>query len=262
MNLESLAPTDSLYKFMAIAGLVLLVFGASYPLARDDDLRSKNHDVALQLNEVQRLVAQFSVDVDSEARRAGIPGSNTAGSTRPASSRLAETRLETAEGELETTILSLEGTELEIQAHDIERRSATQPLTPAERTELRGIFTDWKNLLDEVDRAKGKSAAETTRVLDLLHREADIDAKVRESQILTKEEGSLLVQAQVWESIGRIMRRSGYAVSVLGFWLWYIRLQRPQDRLVLLRLDAARDSGATKFATAQSGTKSGAEETE
>jgi hypothetical protein len=68
MNLPSL-PTDNLYKFMALCGLFLVVFGLVFPSTRIDELNLKAIEINTQAEVLRIEIDDLEYDTDLWAKK-------------------------------------------------------------------------------------------------------------------------------------------------------------------------------------------------
>lgn len=60
MNLQSV-PTDNLYKFMAVSGLVLLIFSSYFPITQIRQLEGRSDELELELTALEVEMKQLQV---------------------------------------------------------------------------------------------------------------------------------------------------------------------------------------------------------
>lgn len=70
MQIPSL-PTDNLYKFCAIAGIALFVFGASYALEKSVELNVRVSNDNTKISVMQKQIEFWKEDVDQQKRDVG-----------------------------------------------------------------------------------------------------------------------------------------------------------------------------------------------
>jgi len=78
MQIPSL-PTDNLYKFCAIAGIALFVFGASYALEKSVELNIRVSNDNTQISVMQKQIEFWKEDVDEQKRDVGRVSSDLGG---------------------------------------------------------------------------------------------------------------------------------------------------------------------------------------
>jgi len=155
-------PTDNLYKFLAISGLVIVMFSIYYPFQKDHELKF------------------LLIDIDSEIKL----------------KELQITYLETKSGLLKQELDKIE---------KMLNENDQIPDKELHRTKMQTMYDDFYK-----------------SVLELHKSNINIIKDTEKSQLLNKE-------LEVYKIIGIVSLVLGIIVMVGGFWVWYIKVQRPAD---------------------------------
>lgn len=221
-------PTDSLYKFIALFGLVLLGFGIWYPeqkfYAAQDRRREALTAEDLSRIKVQRKKAQvdkLSQKILEKSTALGEKQKFLDGQRAEFESRLRAIKEELARVEKNQRLSSAK--ELEKRAESL---VSEQKLFGAK---VQGHVDDVKRLTEERDALVPRQE----EVLDALASEIVISKKS------TKAQEDFNVQAESWMYMQNCCVGLGLILITLGFLLWYFRIQKYQD--AILRRQAATE---------------------
>ena len=166
-------PTDNLYKFLALSGLVLYLFSLSYPF-----IASKQLD-----REIDQVTEEITV--------------------------------------LEIEVINFE---TEIKIFDKEIQSLAKDIEDLEALD--------DTLLTEEDREwrKKNMAEKKEQLLDLMMRTGEIGKRVALAEVKNERLKRLLTEVRVIRILGVVGTCLGGAIAIVGFMLWYFRVQIYLDR--------------------------------
>ena len=214
-------PTDSLYKFIALFGIVLLGFGLWYPekmfRAADADMR-------------EALKAQDLARIKVERKKAQV-------------ARIMEKlNAKTAELSAERKVLDEAKAELDSKNRALSEESA-RVANSQRKNDLVALTRRTKSVTSDTKAFVGKLNAYTDRVNRLTdekealipRQEEVLDELASENVILktsTQAVESLTLQARSWFYMQNGSVVLGFVLIVLGFLLWQFRVQRYQDAIL------------------------------
>jgi chromosome segregation ATPase len=229
-NLPSI-PTDSLYKFIALFGLVLFGFGVWYPekmfRAADADMRE-----ALKVQDLDRIkVERKKAEVDRIMEQ-----------LKAKSAELAAQRklLDAAKEQLDSKGRALS----EEAARMLETNAARKGEVSSIKRRSESFVADAKVEAEKV-RAHTDRLNKLTEEYDaLLPRQNEVVDALASANVIAKASSqaleSLTAQARSWFYMQNGSVIVGCVLIILGFVTWYFRVQRYQD--AILRKQAGQSS--------------------
>lgn len=174
-------PTDNLYKFVAVAGLIVFILGLMFPISEAIKAGRKVIPLETEVSVIEQswLLMRERVDWLRE----------------------------------DVATLEKEVEELESEASP-ERKAARAEEIKRASAELRQRHRSLREAIAEMDSEKCRCSGKL------------------------QEAGHELQLVRLFFRIGLLEAVAGAILAVLGFWLWYVRVQHPQDRA--LSSDAAQ----------------------
>lgn len=186
MNLPTL-PTDNLYKFLALSGLVIALFSSIFPSMRISEIKQK------------------SIEVETQIELLGIDT-----------------------GYLETDI--------------IDTLVSKGNLSPKDKEHFRKYLF---NLLKKNDVKEWDEESEPILSLKeqapFRSRLNELRKKIAEVKGQRKKYIALLNEVKSYHWMLLIGGLFGLVMSSLGFWLWYLLVQKPNDILLRKQLDSDKN---------------------
>ena len=219
-------PTDSLYKFIALFGLLLLAFGVWYP---EHAFRAGN--APLRENYKAERLKRISIErKESHVKKILEKLDTKTAELRDASETLGEQRreLEARTQALKEDAISAEKGGGNSSAKELKARQAS-------------LAVETATLLAKVKEHTAAMAAHTLELKTVLPLQEEVSDELRaltvnmESSI--EESKSFRMQAENWLLMQNICATAGSILIIMGFTLWYFKIQRYQDRI--LRKQAA-----------------------
>lgn len=216
-------PTDNLYKFLALAGIVLIIFAFSYPVSqiRDDKLQ-------IAVAEKEHKIAK--VRADRKVQRAN----DLRGNYKSESESL----------DSESKLLNLEYKEINeiVSAVDIQK---TIPNKSAANIEaLNHALEHQKSLFAELDIHRSKIAASNSNLKLIKEAMEEANDEVSLLNIQLEWHTHLLEEAtnhlELFMLFVLLFGSGGFVLCNFGFTLWYNKIQRYQDAVLEKQ---AKDTG-------------------
>jgi len=203
-------PTDNLYKFLALTGLALLFFSVTYPI-------NKTIEIKLRLIEVSAQVEKRKLEL-SEIKREG-------------------TRLDAILADSQAAINKGNGKRFDAMLSDLQA-----DINKEHKSEIvKAALEHGINLVDIKDGVRKLEAIEASlvkhgelsekhlkKILEYQLKGVDLDATLKRIDV---QEG-YLASYRMAAYLGSIL---GVLLSIIGFLLWYYRIQRPNDKATTAR---------------------------
>jgi hypothetical protein len=222
-------PTDSLYKFIALFGLVLLGFGIWYPEQKFYAAQAQMRE-ALTAEDLSRIkVERKKAQVDKLTKKILEKSTELAQKQKLLDDQHKE--FESRRLAIEEELARVEKSQRSSSAKELEKRAESLV------SEQKSFGAKVQGHLDDVKRLTEERNALTPRqeeVLDELASETVISKKS------TKALEDFNSQATSWLYMQNCSIGLGLILITLGFLLWYIRIQKYQD--AILRRQAAAES--------------------
>lgn len=234
--MESLKPpTDNLYKFLAIGGLVAVIAAGYLWNKENSETFFRRHNLERNLSD---LLIEFHTKFGSEICHADLPGYIETDRNAPSTAYAYQLAfIDDNEGrEYEYTHLLL---------HDAQVRRLCKLPRETEDIEF------WANWYD-ISQGEVVQAAKTED--SFIHR---VNKEAQEFR--PRFEKAQLIALEIWsiedgftriELITIVTACLGAVITVIGFTLWYFKVQRYQDQLLVFELSKAKTPQSVIPATA------------
>lgn len=219
-------PTDSLYKFIALFGIVLLGFGLWYP---EHKFRAGN--APLRENYKAERLRRISIDRKESHLKKTLE------------------KLHAKTAELGDTSQTLEGQHRELEA---KTQTLKEDATRAEKGGRHGSEKELKDrqaslavetatFLAKFKEHNEAIAAHTLELKAVMPLQEEVSDELRALTVIMEssieESKSFRMQAENWLLMQNFSCIAGSILILVGFTLWYFKVQRYQDRI--LRKQAA-----------------------
>ncbi|MCB9185813.1 MAG: hypothetical protein H6601_03620 [Flavobacteriales bacterium] len=197
MNIPNL-PTDSLYKFMALSGLVLLLFSNVYPRYLIDQIEEERNSIISEIGKHSIEINHLSEDRDQlekEVHKLEI-----------------EVKKYVFNGDVDSIV-------------DVEQ--LRERLWKSDYREyLEFIFAHKEKIIPTVE-AQKQVEAKLTRIVELTRTQQLKNYDLERKHEILKQKTSKISQS-IW--LWAIGSGLGGGLMYWGFWLWYVRVQKPIDQ--------------------------------
>lgn len=240
-------PTDSLYKLMAVAGLVLVVAAFFGPMQAEDDLEAEIHMLDLEFELLSLEGEEIDRQLASAWDRAWV-NEKSAQEYVESNSELDQSPTGVEE-ELDAAVATAEGLWQRVEKKKQEHgsyASETLQAVAAFRVGLEDLETTLQTSKETGDSA----IAENEDMIAEVRAEFDsASAELSEIQVLLRKHQrkwievkhvdrnvrDLIERETTYSRLSAVGMVGGLLLGVLGFWMWFVKVQKPMDKLLAAR---------------------------